>query len=83
MKKVFFFFVFLGMFSCNVNELNDIPNCEPNLDPYSVSMTVLVIESTETRYVQKNVDMYRYVAVFLKRLSSGTAAPAVAIPVNY
>lgn len=39
MKKGFFFFVFLGMFSCNVNELNDIPNCEPNLDPYSVSMT--------------------------------------------
>lgn len=45
--------------------------------------TKTVIESTETRYVQKYVDMYRYVAVFLKRRSSGTAAPAVAIPVNY
>lgn len=45
--------------------------------------TKTVIESTETRYVQKYVDMYRYVAVFMKRRNSGTAAPAVAIPVNY
>ena len=44
--------------------------------------TKTVIESTETRYVQKYVNMYRYVAVFFKRRNSGTAAPAVAIPVT-
>jgi len=42
--------------------------------------TKTVIETTETRHVQKYVNMYRYVAVFLKRRNSG--APAVAIPVN-
>ncbi|MBO7447129.1 hypothetical protein J6U78_02255, partial [bacterium] len=44
--------------------------------------TKTVIESTETRYVQKFVDMYRYCAVFLKRRGSGAATPAVAVPVG-
>ncbi|MBR5624945.1 hypothetical protein IKW72_08105 [bacterium] len=40
--------------------------------------TKTVIESTETRYVQKFVNMYRYCAAFFKRRT----APPVAVPVN-
>ena len=39
MKKVLFFFVFLGMVSCSLNEWDDVPDCMSENDPFSVSMT--------------------------------------------
>lgn len=38
MKKALFFILLIGMFSCSINDLIDIPNYEPNNDSYSVSM---------------------------------------------
>lgn len=39
MKKALFFILLIGMFSCSINDLIDIPNYEPDNDSYSVSMT--------------------------------------------
>lgn len=39
MKKVLFFFVFLGMISCSLNKWDDVPDCKSENDPFSVSMT--------------------------------------------